>query len=255
MSDAGTICVVDDDIAVRDALRILLRMSGYRVEVFDSAHRFLKSGGCASCVCLIADIRMPDMDGLELQQVLAKRGAGIPVIIMTGHGDIPLAVRAMKAGAIDFLEKPFEEAALLSSIKAALASRAAKGGRSAGADSVRKRMAELTPRERRARSAHRGSPEQDDRAQSRHLAAHRRGLSRSRDGEDGRPHDRRARAHHAVGARLTGLRPSRSSSTRVISGAGPCGRIRNPKVLANESMASFSRRTSANTVATPRARA
>ena len=148
MSETGPICVVDDDSAVRDALRILLRMSGYRVEVFESALAFLKDADIPNAACLIADIRMPDMDGLELQQTLARRGVDLPVIIMTGHGDVPLAVKAMKAGAIDFLEKPFEEANLLASIKTALAKRARGHAKSEEGERVRARLAELTPREK-----------------------------------------------------------------------------------------------------------
>jgi two-component system response regulator FixJ len=148
MSEPGPICVVDDDSAVRDALKILLRMSGYRVEVFESALAFLKDADIPSAACLIADIRMPDMDGLELQQTLVRRGVELPVIIMTGHGDVPLAVKAMKAGAIDFLEKPFEEANLLASIKTALAKRAIGHAKSEEGEKVRARLTELTPREK-----------------------------------------------------------------------------------------------------------
>ncbi len=148
MSESGPICVVDDDSAVRDALKILLRMSGYRVEVFESALAFLKDADIAGAACLIADIRMPDMDGLELQQTLARRGVDLPVIIMTGHGDVPLAVKAMKAGAVDFLEKPFEEVGLLASIKVALAKRAAGKAKDEEGETTRARMAELTPREK-----------------------------------------------------------------------------------------------------------
>lgn len=148
MSEQGPICVVDDDSAVRDALQILLRMSGYRVEVYESALAFLERADLAKAACLIADIRMPDMDGLELQQTLAKRSVDLPVIVMTGHGDVPLAVKAMKAGAIDFLEKPFEEAGLLSSIKVALARRASGGAKNEEAERVRAKLSELTPREK-----------------------------------------------------------------------------------------------------------
>jgi two-component system response regulator FixJ len=148
MSETGPICVVDDDSAVRDALKILLRMSGYRVEVYESAIAFLKDADIPNAACLIADIRMPDMDGLELQQTLVRRGIDIPVIVMTGHGDVPLAVKAMKVGAIDFLEKPFEEADLLASIKVALAKRASAPAKSAEGEKIRARIAELTPREK-----------------------------------------------------------------------------------------------------------
>ena len=148
MSEMGPICVVDDDSAVRDALKILLRMSGYRVEVYESAVAFLKDADIPNAACLIADIRMPDMDGLELQRTLVGRGIALPVIIMTGHGDVPLAVKAMKIGAIDFLEKPFEEADLLASIKVALARRASAPAKNEEGEKIRGRIAELTPREK-----------------------------------------------------------------------------------------------------------
>lgn len=148
MSEVGPVCIVDDDSAVRDALQILLRLSGYRVEVYESALAFLERADLGKAACLVADIRMPDMDGLELQQTLTRRGIDLPVVIMTGHGDVPLAVKAMKAGAIDFLEKPFEEAGLLSSIKVALARRAAGTAKDEERDRIKARLVELTPREK-----------------------------------------------------------------------------------------------------------
>ena len=98
-----TVFIVDDDADVRDSLRILLESSGLKVETFESAVSFLVSEAYKREGCLVADIRMPDMDGLQLQEELIKRDCKLPVIIMTGHGDVPLAVRAMKAGAVDFL--------------------------------------------------------------------------------------------------------------------------------------------------------
>ena len=113
------VLIVDDDESVRDSLRALLLSAGYRVRAFASAKAVLETiddeGGC-----LIADIRMPDMDGLELQSELVRRGCKLPVIIVTGHGDVPLAVRAMQAGAIDFIEKPYNDDALLVSVKRGL---------------------------------------------------------------------------------------------------------------------------------------
>jgi len=112
--------VVDDDAAVRDSLATLLKLAGFVVSIFDSAVRFLSEGHPKPGDCLIADIRMPDMDGLRLQQELIRRGPRLPVIIITGHGDVPLAVQAMKAGAVDFLEKPFAREALLAAVRSAL---------------------------------------------------------------------------------------------------------------------------------------
>lgn len=121
MAEDRRIFIVDDDPDARDSLAQLLGASGYKTATFDSATRFLANDGAQANGCVIADIRMPDMDGLELQQELIRRGAELSVIIVTGHADVPLAVRAMKAGAVDFLEKPFDEAALLASIGRALA--------------------------------------------------------------------------------------------------------------------------------------
>jgi two-component system, LuxR family, response regulator FixJ len=99
--------IVDDDEAVRDSLSILLESKGFAVTAFGAAPDFLTAAPSLSAGCLIVDIRMPEMDGLELQQRLGERNLGFPPIVITGHGDVPLAVQAMKAGAIDFIEKPF----------------------------------------------------------------------------------------------------------------------------------------------------
>lgn len=119
MSNDKTVCIVDDDADVRDSLMLLLRRSGYQTLSFDSARAFLQAGVKASKLCVLADIRMPDMDGLALQLELKRTEPHVPVLIMTGHGDIPMAVRAMKEGAIDFLEKPFEKAALIAALERA----------------------------------------------------------------------------------------------------------------------------------------
>ncbi len=140
-----TIFVVDDDEAVRDSLSVLLEASGFRVEAHESAKAFLASGASEKRGCVIADIRMPDMDGLELQLEMKARGSKLPIIIMTGHGDVPLAVRAMKEGAIDFLEKPYDAAVVLDSIKLALDMDAGAVGTS---KPVQERLSTLTPREK-----------------------------------------------------------------------------------------------------------
>src|SRR6516162_4934684 len=108
MRDKSTVYIVDDDEEVRGSLEMLLVSSGYRVQMFASAHAFLAAGVHAKGACALVDIRMPDMDGLALQREINRTLPGLPVIIMTGHGDVPMAVQAMKDGAIDFLEKPFE---------------------------------------------------------------------------------------------------------------------------------------------------
>ena len=112
--------IVDDDEAVRDSLSVLLESKGYAVKSFVSAPEFLSAAPLLPVGCLIVDIRMPEMDGLELQQHLTDRSLDFPLIVITGHGDVPLAVRAMKAGAVDFIEKPFASEAILSSLEAAL---------------------------------------------------------------------------------------------------------------------------------------
>ena len=142
-----TVFVVDDDADVRDSLAALLTSAGLTARLFESATAFLAGYRPGEAGCLVADIRMPDMDGIALQTELTNRKAGLPVIIITGHGDVPLAVRAMKAGAIDFIEKPFDDERLLESIRRAL-SRAVEDRDSAEvSQTIAGRMATLTPRE------------------------------------------------------------------------------------------------------------
>lgn len=148
MSAEPPVFIVDDDPAVRDSLAVLLKASGFGVETFDSATQFLASGGAARRGCLIADIRMPDMDGLALQEELGRRGAALSVVVVTGHGDVPLAVRAMKAGAVDFLEKPFDDETLLLSVRRASREASSVESRIAARQDAKTRLAELTRRER-----------------------------------------------------------------------------------------------------------
>jgi two-component system, LuxR family, response regulator FixJ len=142
--------VVDDDEAVRESLSALLGARAYTVRTFGSAHDFLAAAPTLRPGCLIADIRMPGMDGLELQRQLNDRRFNFPLIVITGHGDVPLAVRAMKAGALDFIEKPFAADAIIGSIEAALQRVAAAGGSEADplAAGAAARLALLSPRER-----------------------------------------------------------------------------------------------------------
>jgi two-component system response regulator FixJ len=139
--------VVDDDDAVRDSLSLLLETSGHRVRAFGSAQNLLDALTPEAHGCIIADVRMPGMDGLELQERLAARRIGLPVIIMTGHGDVPIAVRAMKAGAVDFIEKPFAEEPLLETVRLALV-QSQRDRRRSGEPSAEERLAQLTTRER-----------------------------------------------------------------------------------------------------------
>lgn len=148
MTQHYPIYVVDDDEAIRRSLSFLLRTSGFAVELFEGGLSFLKAAGALAPGCVLLDVRMPDMDGLEVQRELRARGVMLPVIIMTGHGDVDMAVAAMKAGASDFIEKPFEKAALLACIEAARAQSVAARGASAQAQEAQARLNILTDRER-----------------------------------------------------------------------------------------------------------
>lgn len=143
-----TIFVVDDDSAVRDALKLLLRSVGQAVETFGSAQEFLDAYSEDRPGCLVLDIRMPGMSGLELQQKLNEKHSILPIIFITGHGDVPMAVEAMQAGAVDFIQKPFRDQDLIDRINQALekdgSNRAALGER----NDIRRRLETLTPRER-----------------------------------------------------------------------------------------------------------
>ncbi|MBR1189963.1 response regulator transcription factor [Bradyrhizobium sp. AUGA SZCCT0240] len=118
--DEPIVYVVDDDVSVREALRNLFRSVGLRVEVFGSGAEFLQSKLPDVASCLILDIRLPRLSGLDFQADLAKAGIHIPIVFMTGHGDIPMTVRAMKAGAVDFLTKPFRDQDMLDAVTAAI---------------------------------------------------------------------------------------------------------------------------------------
>lgn len=146
MSESHLI-IVDDDEDVRDSMGALLESAGYSVKTFASAKALLAERTIAPG-CLIADIRMPEMDGLELQEELRRRGNDTPVIIMTGHGDVPLAVRAMKAGALDFIEKPFSDEVMLSSISRAIEYGKRTRDQLAEARAAKELLSLLTPRER-----------------------------------------------------------------------------------------------------------
>ncbi len=141
------IFVVDDDEAVRLSTEMLVRSMGLRVESFDSAAEFLDDFDSQQPGCIILDIRMPGMSGLELQEHLNGLGATIPVIFVTGHGDVPMAVKAMKAGAVDFLQKPFRDQELIDRVHAALDRDTANREESEARASVQSRIDTLTTRE------------------------------------------------------------------------------------------------------------
>lgn len=138
-----TIFILDDDEAVRDSLSMLVESAGYKAETFASCSEFLARPPFPPQACLLLDIHMPEMTGLQLQDELARRGLKLPVIVMTGQADVPVAVRAMKAGARDFIEKPFSDEVILGSIRNALAPAA----KTVGDPAIMKRIAVLTPRE------------------------------------------------------------------------------------------------------------
>jgi two-component system, LuxR family, response regulator FixJ len=140
--------IIDDDEAVRHSLAFLLSSAGFAVRLYDSAGAFLAGLASVQGGCVITDVRMPDMTGIELLRKMKAQACGLPAIVITGHGDVALAVEAMKAGAIDFIEKPFDEDAILSAVQSALdhAQREERGGEDRAA--VTAKLALLSERER-----------------------------------------------------------------------------------------------------------
>ncbi len=139
--------IVDDDEAVRDSLAALVESAGYSAKAYASALELLNSPDGLTAECIVADIRMPDMDGLELQQELKRRGVSLPFIVITGHADVNLAVQAMKAGAADFLEKPFDGEKFLVSLRETLERGRDTPGPNATHNAQASCLANLTPRE------------------------------------------------------------------------------------------------------------
>jgi two-component system response regulator FixJ len=140
--------LVDDDEAIRRSVGFALKTSGFRVRAYESGVEFLKSASKLEPGCILLDIRMPGMGGLEVQSALRDKGIGLPVIIMTGHGDVSLAVQAMKAGAVDFIEKPFEKAVLLGAIEHGVERLKKSAANVDRADEAAVRLQALTGRER-----------------------------------------------------------------------------------------------------------
>jgi FixJ family two-component response regulator len=143
-----TVHIVDDDPSVRDALERLIRSMGLRARTYGSANEFLEGGPPAGPGCVVVDVRMPGMSGLELQEELAAYEGGLPVVFITGHGTIPMSVRAMKFGAIDFLTKPFDDQDLLDAVHRAIEKDGEIRTKLQDLEGVRRRVALLTPRER-----------------------------------------------------------------------------------------------------------
>lgn len=149
MSDGTPIVfVVDDDVSVRESLELLIRCEGWQPEIFASAQEFLSRPRVLVPSCLILDVSLPGLNGLDLQKRIASDRTDMPIIFITGHGDIPMSVQAMKAGAIEFLTKPFGDDVLLSAIRNAIERSRATLGREAEMQAVRNCYASLTPRER-----------------------------------------------------------------------------------------------------------
>lgn len=148
MTERRMIHIVDDEDAIRRSASFMLKTSGFDVQTWASGVAFLKEARTVQAGCILLDVRMPEMDGLEVQQALTASGVAMPVIVLTGHGDISIAVRAMKAGAVDFIEKPFEKAKLLDAIEAGFAQLDDKAGRAERAGDAMTAIAALTDRER-----------------------------------------------------------------------------------------------------------
>jgi two-component system response regulator FixJ len=148
MATDAVVHLIDDDEAVRHAVAFLLTSSGYAVRVYDGAAAFLDALPGLQPGCVVTDVRMPGMDGIELQRQLRAKGVTMPVIVVTGHADVKLAVEAMKAGASDFIEKPFDDETLLAAIRAAIQRHAEAHRQDHETAAVKTKLAALSPRER-----------------------------------------------------------------------------------------------------------
>jgi two-component system response regulator FixJ len=148
MPDKGKVYVIDDDAAMRDSLNFLLDAAGFDVRLFETALKFLDTLPSLAFGCVVSDVRMPGLDGMELLKRMKSDQSTFPIVIMTGHGDIPLAVEAMKLGAVDFLEKPFEDDRLIGMVEAAIRQREPTAKNETVARDIASRVATLSPRER-----------------------------------------------------------------------------------------------------------
>lgn len=148
MPSKGMVHVIDDDEGVRESIAFLFRSAQLEVRVYESALAFLSQASEAPGGCIVTDVRMPEVSGIDLLRRLKELKSTLPVIIMTGHGDVPLAVEAMKAGAVDFIEKPFDDDVVLAAVRAALARGEVAGKRDAERAEIEERIKRLTSRER-----------------------------------------------------------------------------------------------------------
>jgi two-component system response regulator FixJ len=148
MAADAVVHLIDDDEGVRQAVAFLLTTSGFAVRVYESAIVFLDALQSVQPGCVVTDVRMPGMDGLALQRELKSRGVGLPVIVITGHADVSLAVEAMKAGAVDFIEKPFNDETLLAAIRVAIDRHSSDARHSGEIAAIKAKLDSLSPRER-----------------------------------------------------------------------------------------------------------
>ena len=148
MATDAVVHLIDDDESVRQAVAFMLTTAGFAVRVYDSATAFLDALPSVQPGCIVTDVRMPGMDGLALQRELKRRGVGLPVIVITGHADVSLAVEAMKAGAIDFIEKPFNDETLMAAIRVAVERHSSASRRSGDVAAIQAKLDSLSPRER-----------------------------------------------------------------------------------------------------------
>ena len=148
MTTEGVVHVIDDDLAVRNSLRFLLKTAGYEAATYASGPELLSQAADLKPGCIVTDVRMPEMNGLELVRQLKALGVPHPVIVITGHADVPLAVEAMRAGVVDFIEKPFDDEVLLGSVRSALAQTASSEAEDAEVSDLRSRLDQLSQRER-----------------------------------------------------------------------------------------------------------
>ena len=148
MPQKGNVYIIDDDEAMRDSLNFLLDSAGFRVGLYETATSFLEALPGLEFGCVVSDVRMPGIDGIELLKRMKAAGSKFPILIMTGHGDVPLAVEAMKLGAIDFLEKPFEDERLTAMIETAIRQADTTARTEAVTQDIAARIASLSPRER-----------------------------------------------------------------------------------------------------------
>jgi FixJ family two-component response regulator len=146
--DSSVVYVVDDDVSVRESLELLIRFEGWRVETFGSAQEFLARSLAAVPSCLVLDVSLPDLSGLDLQKALLSDRVNLPIIFISGYGDVPMTVQAMKAGAVEFLTKPLQEAALCDAVRHALERSAAALAGDAELRALRERFSSLSERER-----------------------------------------------------------------------------------------------------------